>query len=75
VFRNAQCPYCVELEQRVLPRVRERARPFEERFENAAKFEGVRVTPSILIRGPRGHRWIEGLPDPDRLLADLEAVR
>ena len=75
IYRNAHCPYCLQLENQVLPEVRRRAGEFQVVFLDASEYEFVRVTPTVLVRGPKGQKVFEGLPAADDLVKTLSSVR
>ncbi len=70
ILERDHCPYCVELRERLVPRLREE---FGARvtvsFRSADDFPGVTKTPTVIISRPRDARVIEGLPPYERLRA------
>lgn len=73
VLEREQCPYCVELRERVIPRLREE---FGDRitisFRSADDFPGVTKTPTVIVTRPRDARVIEGLPPYEMLRRAVE---
>jgi hypothetical protein len=69
VFQNANCPRCVEFEREVLSRL-----PPEVRVKrlDAAEFDFVRVTPTVLIQRQGKRRVIEGACSLEQLLAEVK---
>lgn len=81
IFTQPDCPYCDDLQRRVMPEI---VREFGERvateYRSADDLPAVRRTPTIILQSARAGvtpRIIEGLPTVDRLrgvIRDLEAA-
>jgi len=81
IFTQPDCPYCDDLQSRVMPEI---VREFGERvateYRSADSLPAVRRTPTIILQSTRAGatpRIIEGLPTVDRLrgvIRDLEAA-
>lgn len=68
VFRSERCPRCLEFERDVLPRI---PREWRVTILQADDYSYVRVTPTIVVRGPSGSRVFEGAPSLETLLDSL----
>jgi hypothetical protein len=61
VYELGGCPYCERLRNETLPEIRNRyGSDLRIRFVDATQIPFVGHTPTIVIRGPRGPRVIEG---------------
>lgn len=68
VYELVGCPYCERLRDETLPEIRNRyGSDLRIRFVDAAQIPFVGHTPTIVIRGPRGPRVIEGFCTADIL--------
>lgn len=78
VFTQAQCPYCDELRDRVLPGLEKEFGPrLQVLFRDAGDLPGIRRTPTIVIapgRREREARIFEGLPETAALRAAILEV-
>ncbi len=81
IFTQPDCPYCDDLQTRVMPEiVREFGARVATEYRSADDLPAVRRTPTIILQSARAGvtpRIIEGLPTVDRLrgvIRDLEAA-
>lgn len=74
VFEREECPYCRRFAGEILPDLRRRHPELKVRRLPAGAFPGVRVVPTILLRGPAGRRLFEGLPSKEDLERTLREI-
>lgn len=69
VFRSDRCPHCVEFERDVVPRL---SPDLKITYLDADRYDFVRFTPTIVIRGPGKHRVFEGVPPLEEIIEALK---
>ena len=72
-YTRADCGYCDDLRQRVLPEAT-RGLQVEIQYRDASEAGFVRRAPTLLLSRGSKYRVVEGLPTVDRLRHELEGI-